>query len=82
MWALLTQPVGSCAGPLMLYSGYASTMQEIVLTDIDIHGYADDHVLNKSFGGSSRIEEYAIADTKSWMDENRLKMNIEKQNSL
>jgi hypothetical protein len=78
-------PQGSCAGP-MLYSGYASSMQDIVPTGMDIRGYADDHALKKSFAGSSRIEEndtiwtleYSIADIKSWMDTNRLKMNTEK----
>ena len=39
-------PQGSCAGP-MLYSGYASTIKEIVPIGIDIHGYADDHALKK-----------------------------------
>jgi len=60
-------------------------MQEIVHTDIDIHGYADDHVLKKSFVGSSKIEEndtirkleYSIADIKSRMYQNRLKIIIE-----
>ena len=33
-------PQGSCAGPV-LYSAYASTLQEVV--PLDLHGYADDH---------------------------------------
>ena len=70
----------------MLYSGYASTIREIVPPDIDIHGYADDHAIKMSFDGSSRTEEKACiqrledltAEIKSWMDKNRLKMNNEK----
>ena len=33
----------------MLYSRYAGTMQEIVGTDVDIHGYGDDRALNTLF---------------------------------
>ena len=37
---------GSCAG-LVLYTAYSSTMAEVVLEHISIHGYADDHGLKK-----------------------------------
>ena len=78
-------PQGSCAGP-SLYSVYASTMQDIVPATIDIHGYADDHALKKSFTGSSRTDEIDTIRTlenstiviKEWMDQNRLKMNNDK----
>ena len=78
-------PQGSCAGPV-LYSVYASTMQHVVPTNIDIHGYADDHALKKSFPGSSINDESITiqalqtitVDIKEWMDLNRLKMNNDK----
>ena len=78
-------PQGSGAGPSM-YSSYASTMKDIVQKPIDIHDYADDHSLKRSFVGSSRKEEKATIDSltetaavvKVWMDENRLKMNNSK----
>ena len=61
-------------------------MQEVVPKDIDIHGYADDHALKKSFAGSSRNEEANTIETlqctikliKDWMDLNRLRMNNDK----
>ncbi len=53
---------------------------------VDIHGYVDDHALKKSFLGSSRETErdtiraleVPTESIKSWMDQNRLKMNNEK----
>ena len=52
-------------------------------TNINIHGYTDDHALKMSFNGASRQDErdtiQALTDTatvvKDWMDLNRLKMN-------
>ena len=46
----ITFPVtqGSCLGPV-LYSAYAASFQEVVLQNVDIHGFADDHMLKKSF---------------------------------
>ena len=78
-------PQGSGAGP-SVYSTYASTMKDSVPTKIDIHGYVDDHTLKKSFAGSSRPNEtntiHSLTDVttviKSWMDENKLKMNNDK----
>ena len=55
-------PQGSCAGPT-LYSVYASTMAEVVPQKMDIHGYADDHVIKKSFrSGIKDEEELALSD--------------------
>ena len=79
-------PQGSGAGP-SFYSAYASTMRDIVPATVDIHGYADDHALKKAFKASSRTDEITsiaslrsvIFDIKSWMDENRLKMNNSKK---
>ena len=65
---------GSCVGP-MLYSAYASTLQEVV--PLDLHGYADDHGVKTNFTPVPECEAKAIADTeqcltdiKTWMDHN------------
>ena len=52
-------PQGSASGPGM-YSTYASTMNEVVPVVIDIHGYADDHTLKRSFKGVSKREEHEV----------------------
>lgn len=78
-------PQGSINGPV-LYSAYASTLQTVVPKTIDLHGYADDHALKKSFDPNDRIQEKdtismlsnTMTDVKNWMDENRLKINPDK----
>ena len=78
-------PQGSCAGPV-LYLAYASTMQEVVPDNIDLHGYADDHALKISFNPAEQTEEHnainqlelCAQNIKEWMDKNRLKMNSSK----
>ena len=45
-------PQGSCAGPV-LYSAYASTLQEVV--PLDLHGYANDHGVKKPTSSQSLI---------------------------
>ena len=78
-------PQGSCAGPI-LYLAYASTMEKEIDTQIGIHGYADDHAFRKTFKPSDRLNEQSAIGilentaevVKSWMDENRLKMNSAK----
>ena len=82
-------PQGSCAGPI-LYSAYASTMQDSVPASIAIHGYADDHALKASFQAGFRDEEsrvitqlqQCISNIKTWMDGNRLRMNSSKTEFL
>ena len=82
-------PQGSCAGPI-LYSAYASTMQDSVTASIAIHGYADDHALKASFQTGFRDEESRIitqlqqclSNIKTWMDGNRLRMNSSKTEFL
>ena len=76
-------PQGSCAGPV-LYLLYASTMQEEIEQNIDLHGYADDHALKIKFL-PTKNETIAIStlekcsrQIKNWMDGNRLKMNTSK----
>lgn len=79
-------PQGSCAGPV-LYNLYASTLENSIKhLNMNIIGYADDHTLYDSFAASSRSDEincinnleHCIAETKTWMDKNRLKMNCAK----
>ena len=78
-------PQGSLGGP-SLFTVYASTIQLEVPDDIDLHGFADDHVLKNSFRASSRVDEKesilsleaTLVDIKVWMDQNRLKMNDDK----
>jgi hypothetical protein len=75
-------PQGSCAGPV-LYLAYASTLQEAVFSNIQLHGFADDHDLKNEFpAGDINAEastlasmEACLTNVKNWMDENRLKMN-------
>ena len=76
-------PQGSCAGPV-LYLLYASTMQEVIDENIDLHGYADDHALKIKFL-PTKNETFAVStlekcskQIKHWMDGNRLKMNATK----
>ena len=76
-------PQGSCAGP-SLYSLYASTLQEIIPTQVQTHGYADDHCLKKQFKPQKNeaqtisLLENTLGDVNEWMHENRLKMNNKK----
>ena len=73
---------GSLGGP-SLYTVYTSTMQSVVPEETDLHGFADDHALKTSFKASKRVTEResisllesSAADVKTWMDQNRLKMN-------
>lgn len=77
-------PQGSCAGPTF-YSVYASTMKECISKELHLHGYADDHALKLAFKAGSSLNqdelkaitliEHNLIGTKTWMDENRLKMN-------
>ena len=61
-------------------------MQSVVPDEIDLHGFADNHVLKNSFSDSSRVDEkesilsleYTLVNVKSWMDQNMLKMNDDK----
>ena len=76
-------PQGSCAG-WVLYTPYSSTMFEVVLKQILIHGYAD-HGLKKSFRPIQHEEEETIkqlqicvAEMKEWINTNRLHMNSKK----
>ena len=52
-WSVLQ---GSLGGP-SLYTVYASTIQSVVPEEIDLHGFADNHVLKNSFRASRKVDE-------------------------
>ena len=76
---------GSVAGPVA-YSAYASTLREVIPSQVDLHGYGDDHAYKKSFLANSRKAESDTIEQlqncarviKIWIDGNRLKMNNKK----
>ena len=78
-------PHGSILGPV-LFSAYISTLRLEVHRSIDLHGFADDHVMEKDFLASKCNEDdntiHQLQDCcmgiKNWMDHNRLKMNSDK----
>ena len=78
-------PQGSCAGAQM-YNTYCSMMHEVVQRPISIYSFTDDHTLRDQFKANNRDDEIASIsrlensadDLKTWMDENRLRMNSDK----
>ena len=52
----LSVPQGSILGPV-LFSAYISTLRVEVPRSIDLHGFADDHVIKKDFLASKCNEE-------------------------
>ena len=78
-------PQCSCAGA-QLYNAYCSTMHEVVQRLVLLYGFADDHTLSDQFKANDRDEEISsisrleksAEDLKTWMDENRLRMNSKK----
>ena len=70
----------------VLYSFYASTIQEVVPQEqVDLHSYTDDHGLKRPFRPGTTEENNAIStlqnttsDIKEWVDSNHLKMNSSK----
>ena len=81
-------PQGSVAGPV-LYNAYASTLREVVIPSIDLHGFADDHMIKDTFKPISEEEcrvilnlEQFTSDIKDWMDANWLHMNSVKTEFL
>ena len=80
-------PQGSIQGAF-LFIAYASTLQEIVDTKLELNGFADDHSLRRAFKPSKldhkeeletiSLIEQSMLDIKSWMDQVRLKMNENK----
>ena len=81
-------PQGSVADP-DLYNTYASTLIEVVTPSIDLHGFADDHMIKDSFKPISEEEcrtihtlEQCTSNIKDWMDANWLCMNSAKTEFL
>jgi len=78
-------PQGSCMGPV-LYLAYASTLQDVIPSHIDLHGYADDHAVKLSFKANDLAAQHdtinqlqrCLQDINEWMNMNRLKMNASK----
>ena len=80
-------PQGSCLGPLV-YSCYASTLQTVVPDNVSIHGYADDHIFKCSFDPhytdksseecAVSVLQQCISNLRKWMDQNRLKISMDK----
>ena len=76
------------AGPV-LYNAYTSTLREVVTPSIDLHGFADDHMIKDSFKPITEEEcrvihnlEQYTSDIKDWMDVNQLRMNSAKTEFL
>ena len=75
-------PQGSCLGP-SLYLAYASTLGTAVNDNMDIFGFADDHIFKNEFRSNNEVSlvnarhemELTLSSVKTWMDTNRLKMN-------
>ena len=81
-------PQGSAAGPV-LYNAYASTLEEVVSPQINLHGIADVHTIKHSFKPIPEEEHEVIhtlgqctSDIKDWMDTNQLCMNSAKTEFL
>ena len=78
-------PQGSCTGP-MLYTVYACTLQYQISEGIDLNGFTEDHLVNKSFNPNDRNDELrtiellesSLGNINSWMSLNRLQMNTSK----
>ena len=78
-------PQGSCGGPV-LYSVYASSLQTEILAYVRLNAFADDHSLSCAFKANNREQEadtmnsleQCLLNVNRWMNQNRLKMNMEK----
>ena len=81
-------PQGSVAHPV-LCNTYASTLEDVVSPTIDLHSFADDHIIKHSFKPTPdeelkvihTLEQYT-SDIKDWMDVNQLHMNSAKTEFL
>ena len=56
---------------------------DLIKTDVDLNGFADDHSLKNTFNMNDRLAEkqsihileLCLSEVKTWMDENCLHMN-------
>ena len=76
-------------GRSSLYNAYASPLEEVVSPPINLHGFADDHMIKDSFKPIPDEEcnvihtlEQCTSDIKDWMDANQLYMNNAKTEFL
>ena len=78
-------PPSSCAGT-NIFNLYCSPLQDVVLSDLQLSGFADDHSVSRSFKANNRQEECVrnaslekcLLNVKKWMDKAQLKMNLAK----
>ena len=76
---------GSCS-EANIFTAYCSPIGEIIPDSAAISGFADDHLIQKSFLANSRTQvkevfnelESSMKDIKSWMDSMRLKRNSDR----
>ena len=84
-------PQGSCAGPV-LFLAYTSTLPQVVDSQLNIYGFADDHNLgcgfipgtldNKDELEKIKILTNSLKSINTWMSRNRLQMNNAKTEGL
>ena len=78
-------PQRSCSG-INIFMCYSALINKIVLADITINGFADNHFLRKTFpaldlgkqNSMQRNLQHILAVIKSWMDTMRLRLNTNK----
>ena len=83
----LSVPQGLCSGA-NVFTCYCSLIDQVVPKDITLNGFADDHLLRKSFWAGNKTQEQQIKQVmeltfnsfKDWMDSMHLKSNQIKQN--
>ena len=84
-------PQGSCAGPV-LFLAYASTFLQVVDSQLNIYGFADNHNLGCGFipgtlGNKDELEKIniltnSLKSINTWMNRNRLQVNNAKTEVL
>ena len=84
-------PQGSCTGPV-LFLAYTSTFPQVVDSQLNIYGFADDHNLGCGFipgtlGNKDELEKIniltnSLKSINTWMNRNRLQMNNAKTEAL
>ena len=78
-------PQGSCSGANN-FTAYCAPIGDLIPSNVDLSGCADDHSLHKSFKASSRLQgaeailtlKDTVKNISSWMDEMKLKPNADK----